>query len=64
MQDKLGKRFCDRCHKELTERKYDENPHDLIMLGWKKEGLTISKRYDVCRECADEFDQWMNCAQG
>ena len=64
MTDKSGKRICDRCGAELTERSIKDNPHDMIALGWVKNGgIVTNTRYDICKGCADAFDLWMEDAK-
>lgn len=53
-------KYCDRCGAEIKEASVEDNPHNLILLGWSTEsGTTTNERYNICTKCADEFDEWM-----
>ena len=56
-----GKRICDRCGREITSPTVEQNPHNLILVGWMTEGGSVTnERYDICTECADLFEEWMS----
>ena len=62
LEDKKMK--CDRCGAEITPATVNDNPHNLILLGWTSEtGTTTNERYNVCSKCADDFDRWMKDAE-
>lgn len=59
MATKKKIRYCDRCGKQLEERKPTDNPHDLIKLGFKVGNCqSVNWTKDICLECADAFDKW------
>lgn len=51
---------CDRCGAEIESATFEQNIHNLIMLGWRtKSGTVTNERYDICTDCADSFAEWI-----
>ncbi len=57
---KETKQICERCGKEIKPATYEQNAHNLIMLGWTTgKGTVINARHNICTKCADAFDKWL-----
>ena len=57
-------RTCDRCGAIIEPATVNDNPHNLILLGWTTEsGFTTNERVNVCSKCADAFEEWMKDAE-
>lgn len=62
---KNGKRYCDRCKKEMPKlRAEGSNVHDVLSLGWKtKTGTVMGTRKDICSDCMDLLDEFLQGEQ-
>ena len=62
---KNGKRYCDRCKKEMPKlRSEGSNVHDVLSLGWKtKTGTVMGTRKDICSDCMDILDEFLQGEQ-
>ena len=58
---KNGKRYCDRCKKEMPKLRVEgSNVHDVLSLGWKtKTGTVMGTRKDICSDCMDLLDEFL-----
>ena len=57
---KESKIKCARCGKNIEPATFEQNIHNLVMLGWRTaSGTVTNERYDICAKCADAFEEWI-----